>query len=108
MIEVAESPKRFAFRIFAVTKNAEVTGVWWRSWSSKPVWGSRESRVGSIPIRLRQFPIGLSTTVTNPLMPRRAICASLAVFFGLVLLVHGYTRPGLQVVGKKEVDVKMP
>ena len=32
----------------------EVTGVWWRSWSSKPVWGLRRSRVGSIPIRLRQ------------------------------------------------------
>jgi hypothetical protein len=28
--------------------------AWWRSWSSKPVWGSTKSRVGSIPIHLRQ------------------------------------------------------
>jgi len=29
--------------------------TWWRSWSSKPWWGSTKSQVGSIPIRLRQF-----------------------------------------------------
>ena len=34
---------------------AEVTGAWWCPWSSKPVWGSQGSRVGSIPIRLRHF-----------------------------------------------------
>jgi len=32
-----------------------VTGAWWCPWSSKPVWGSQGSRVGSIPIRLRQL-----------------------------------------------------
>jgi len=41
-------------------------------------------------------------------MPRRAIHAALAAFFGLALLVHGYTRPGLEAVEKKEVDVKLP
>ena len=29
--------------------------TWWRSWSSKPWWGSTKSQVGSIPIRLRHF-----------------------------------------------------
>lgn len=41
-------------------------------------------------------------------MPRRAMSAALASVFGLVLLAHGYTRPGLRVVGKKEVEVKLP
>ena len=30
--------------------------TWWRSWSSKPAWGSTKSQVGSIPIHLRHFP----------------------------------------------------
>ncbi len=34
---------------------SEVTGSWWCPWSSKPVWGSQESRVGSIPIHLRHL-----------------------------------------------------
>ncbi len=29
--------------------------TWWRSWSSKPWWGSTKSQVGSIPIRLRHL-----------------------------------------------------
>src|SRR5208282_4109504 len=29
--------------------------TWWRSWSSKPAWGSTKSQVGSIPIHLRHF-----------------------------------------------------
>lgn len=41
-------------------------------------------------------------------IPRRAVFAALAAVFGLVLLVHGYSRPGLQVIGKKEVVVKLP
>ena len=41
-------------------------------------------------------------------MPRRAIFATTAAIFGLVLLVSGYARPGLQVVGKKEVEVQLP
>ena len=32
-----------------------MTGIWWCPWSSKPVWGSEGSWVGSIPIRLRHF-----------------------------------------------------
>ena len=41
-------------------------------------------------------------------LPRRAVFAALAAFFGLFLLVHGYTRPGLLVIGKKVVEVKLP
>ena len=41
-------------------------------------------------------------------MPRRAIHAALASLLGLALLAHGYTRPGLHVVEKKEVEVKLP
>ena len=57
-------PRLFAFRqascyhegVEAKTgSDAEVTGVWWRSWSSKPVWGREGPRVGSTPIRLRHF-----------------------------------------------------
>ena len=31
--------------------------AWWRSWSSKPAWGSTKFQVGSIPIHLRQSAI---------------------------------------------------
>ena len=41
-------------------------------------------------------------------MPRRAIYAATATVFWLALLVHGYSRPGLQVIQKKEVEVKLP
>ncbi|MEI6034133.1 MAG: hypothetical protein WCS65_07635 [Verrucomicrobiae bacterium] len=41
-------------------------------------------------------------------MPRRAIFAAAATIFGLGLLVYGYARPGLRVVEKKEVEVKLP
>jgi hypothetical protein len=35
--------------------------AWWRSGSSKPVWGSIKSRVGSIPMHLRHFHNGPGT-----------------------------------------------
>ena len=84
--------------------------AWWRSWSSKPAWGSNKSQVGSIPIHLRHSVRHMKfRRVPQPPVhpdlraPERhefwpgfivAVAAALVVFFGAQHLTSVDTTAG--------------
>ncbi len=91
----------------------EVNGAWWCPWSSKPVWGSQESWVGSIPIRLRHFFTARWARKTSAVFRlirtilQRGLLPIVMLGLGIASLVWGAKHHILEIYEEQEIEISI-